>query len=321
MASTQVGEIAEVAAADVTSGSAARNAAQDALRRNGVVIVRSAVEPALLADLHTMVTESHSRFLRGEIHNYSLGEETATVVPDIWQDAFTEPRPLQGYRKWNVAGADRRVIPLVDVSPLYDVVYDFVGPDLMVTKSQLIVLPPECLDSPFLHTDAGTMADIVESMDASPVMVSVQLFLTDMPDPAMGNFTCVPGSHRTRFPWSPENVFRSQLGETPLGGDIPPEVRRQVLVKAGDAAVFIHSLWHGVTPNTSNRARKSVILSYSKSFVRPYDYRDTPELVREYGTARQRLLFGDLGGWAWRPGCFYHLPQDHLLALRPDGRA
>lgn len=307
-----------IAAVDVAeSGRDGITAAVDLLRTDGVVVLRRAVDPALLGSLGDMVGDWHDRFLAGDIHNYSLGEETATRIPDIWQDAYTEPRDLQGFRKWNVAETDKRIIPLVDCDPLYNVVHGFIGPDLTVTKSQMIVLPPGCLDSPFLHTDAGAMADIVESMDASPVMVSAQVFLTDLPKPGMGNFTCVPGSHKVRYPWSPDNPTRSQLGG-PLGQDIPMDVRRQVLVKAGDIAVFIHSLWHGVTTNASPDPRRSVILSYAKSFVRPYDYQTTPAAVLEHGTPRQRLLFGDLGAWGWRPGCFYHYPDDYLKTLEPD---
>lgn len=309
---------ADIAEVDVAvSGREGIAAAVESLRSDGVVILRRAVDPALLTDLNDMVLEWYERFLTGEVHNYSLGEETATRIPDIWQDAFTEPRELQGFRKWNVAGLDPRVIPLVDSDPLYSVVHGFIGPDLSITKTQMIVLPPSCLDSPFLHTDAGALADIVESMDASPVMVSAQVFLTDLPKPGMGNFTCVPGSHKKRYPWSPDNPMRSQLGG-PLGQDIPMDIRRQVLVQAGDIAVFIHSLWHGVTNNASSDPRRSVILSYAKSFVRPYDYDVTPDAVLRNGSPRQRLLFSDLGSWAWRPGCFYHYPEDYLKTLAPD---
>lgn len=292
-------------------------AAVESLRADGVVILRRAVDPSLLTSLNEMVAGWHERFLAGDVQNYSLGEETATIIPEIWEDAFTEPRELQGFRKWNVATLDRRILPLIDAEPLYDVIHRFIGPDLMVSKTQMIVLPPDCLDSPFLHTDAGAMADIVESMEASPVMVSAQVFLTDLPEPGMGNFTCVPGSHQRRYPWSPDNPTRSQIGG-PLGQDIPTDIRRQVLARAGDIAVFIHSLWHGVTTNTSPSPRRSVILSYAKPFVRPYDYERTPQTVLEHGSPRQRLLFGDLGGWAWRPGCYYHLPQDYLKTLAPS---
>lgn len=293
-------------------------AAVEALRQDGVVTLRQAIRQPLLGELHAMVSDWHGLFLDGQVQNYSLGEETATIIPDLWQDAFTEPRERQGFRKWNVASLDNRILPLVDLSPLYDVVHAFVGPDLMVTKTQMIVVPTGCLDSPFLHTDAGSMADIVESMTASPLMVSAQIFLSDLPEPGMGNFTCVPGSHQQRFLWSPDNPTRSQLTTTPLGTSIPTEIRRQLLVAAGDVVIFLHSLWHGVTTNSSPSNRLSVILSYAKTFVRPYDYETTPRPVLDFGTRRQRLLFGDLGGWSWRPGCFYHIPDDYLTDLLPD---
>jgi hypothetical protein len=318
MVDVPAGGIADVDVA--VSGRDGIAAAVESLRSDGVVILRRAVDPALLASVNGMVVDWYDRFLNSEVHNYSLGEESATRIPDIWQDAFTEPRELQGFRKWNVAGLDSRIIPLVDSDPLYSVIHGFVGPDLSVTKTQMLVLPSGCLDSPFLHTDAGSLADIVESTDASPVMVSAQVFLTDLPDSGMGNFTCVPGSHKKRYPWSPDNPTRSQLGG-PLGQDIPMDIRRQVTVRAGDIAVFIHSLWHGATSNTSAQARRSVILSYAKSFVRPYDYESTPEPVLQHGTPRQRILFGDLGSWAYRPGCFYHYPEDYLKTLAPDPAA
>ena len=313
MMQVPVSDIAEI---DAQAPGRDLAAAAELLRTDGVVILRRAVAPALLGSLQEMVSDWHGRFLAGDVENYSLGEETATVIPEIWQDAFTEPRELQGFRKWNVAGLDERLIPLVDADPLYDVVHSFMGPDLMVTKTQMIVLPPDCLDSPFLHTDAGGMADIVESTTASPLMVSAQVFLTDLPEPGMGNFTCVPGSHLRRYPWSADNPRRSQI-DGPLGQDIPLDIRRQVLARAGDVAVFIHSLWHGVTNNVSSRPRRSVILSYAKPFVRPYDYESTPATVLQHGSPRQRLLFGDLGGWAWRPGCFYHLPAGYMDTLEP----
>lgn len=306
-----------VATLDCTHENAIARAVE-ALRLDGVVLLQQAIANPLLGDLQAMVDEWYSRFLAGNVQNYSLGDETATIVPELWADAFTKPRDVQSFRKWNVAALDHRIVPLVDSTPLYDVVYSFIGPDLMVTKTQMIVVPTHCRDSPYLHTDAGSMSDVIESMDASPLMVSAQLFLSDLPAKDMGNFTCVPGSHTKRFPWDNDNPDRSQLVTSPLGCSVPIEQRHQVLVRGGDIVLFSHALWHGVSVNKSFHDRKSVILSYAKSFVRPYDYEHIPQPVLERGSLRQRLLFGDLGGWAWRPGCYYHIPRDYLDALRSD---
>src|SRR5262249_46291624 len=111
MVRVPVVDITEVNAG--ASGQEAIDSAVKSLRRDGVVILRQALEPNLLDSLTEMVTNWHERFLSGEVQNYSLGEETATVIPEIWEDTFTEPRELQGFRKWNIAGMDERILPLV----------------------------------------------------------------------------------------------------------------------------------------------------------------------------------------------------------------
>lgn len=277
------------------------------LRTDGVVLLRGALQPEAVRHYADAVSDHHRRFLDGEIQNYSLDDETATEIPELWEDTFTQPRELQSLRKWNVVGIDERFLPLVDASPHFDLMLALLGSQLTVTKTQFLVVPSSCIESPYLHTDAGSMADIVPSRDSAPLMCSVQFFLTDLEDDMMGNFTCVPGSHAHRFPWEEDNAERSQIRVgKPQGKDIPLNERVQVRARAGDAVVFLHSLWHGVSENRSAVDRKSIILSYARSFVRAYDYEQCPENVVRYGTERQRRLFGDLGGWAYRPGCFYH---------------
>ena len=236
----------------------------------------------------------------------------------MWEDTYTKPRELQSLRKWNAVGLDARFIPLVDASPHYELMVALFGTQLTVTKTQFLVVPSGCIESPYLHTDAGSMADVIPTEDSAPVMCSIQFFLTDLDQPMMGNFTCVPGSHRIRFPWEDDNEEHSQIRVgRPQGGDIPQDDRVQVQVRAGDAAVFLHSLWHGVSANESPSDRKSIIYSYARSFVRAYDYEQPPPLVTQHGTERQRRLFGDLGGWAYRPGCFYHFSDTIRATLAP----
>lgn len=294
------------------------SAAVAALRRDGVIVLRGALSQEDVAHFRDVVSDYHHQFLAGEIQNYSLDDETATELPDVWEDTFTKPRELQSLRKWNVAGLDARFIPLVDASPHYELMVALLGTQLTVTKTQFLVVPSGCIESPYLHTDAGSMADVVPSDDSAPIMASIQFFLTNLDQPMMSNFTCVPGSHRLRFPWEDDNEEHSQIRVgRPQGGDIPQQDRVQIQVEAGDAAVFLHSLWHGVSPNESQSDRKSIIYSYARSFVRAYDYERPPPLVVEQGTMRQRRLFGDLGGWSYRPGCFYHYSDAIRAALAP----
>jgi len=288
------------------------------LRTDGVVILRGLLDPATVERFAGIIDDWHARFLAGEIQNYSLDDETATEMPDMWVRATAAPRPLQSLRKWNAVGLDASFLDLVDGPGHYDVMTALLGSDLAVTKTQFLVVPADCVESPYLHTDAGSMADVVPSRDSAPVMCSIQFFLSPLTEESMGNFTCVPGSHLHQFPWTSDNPEHTQLRvAAPQGQDIDESARVQVCVEPGDAALFLHSLWHGVAENTSRTHRRSMIFSYARSFVRPYDYETTPATVLEAGTERQRRLFGDLGGWSFRPGCFYHYSDGIRATLRP----
>ena len=93
----------------------------------------------------------------------------------------------------------------------------------------------------------------------------------------------MPGSHNRTFP---ETGVKD-------GPYIPEAV--QLRVKAGDAAVFPHALWHGVASNRSEQPRKTLIYCYSHQCFRPFDYeKASPELL-ERCTPRQRRLIGDIG--------------------------
>lgn len=281
--------------------------AVSALRNSGIVLVRRALDPDRVAEYQSIVGNWHERFLNGEIQNYSLDDETATELPDVWRSTYEVPRDLQSLRKWNAVGIDGRFLDLVDRGVHYDIMVGLLGTQMSVTKTQFLVVPSKCVEAAYLHTDAGSMSDIFLGTGSEPIMCSVQFFLTPLNEPNMGNFTCVPGTHVQRFPWPEDNDDHSQIRlNKPLGGDIPADARLQVIAEPGDAVFFQHSLWHGVSDNTSAADRRSIIYSYARSFVRPYDYDVTPQTVLENGTERQRRLFGDLGAWAFRPGCNYH---------------
>ncbi|MEV6235076.1 phytanoyl-CoA dioxygenase family protein [Saccharopolyspora shandongensis] len=296
--------------------------ALSALHRDGAVVISGALAPETVNKLSRAIGVWHEKFLRGEIQNYSLDDETATDFPDAWAGAFTTPPASQTLRKWNAVQLEPSLLDLVDAAPHYELMVALFGAQLSVTKTQFIVVPSSCLETPYLHTDAGSMADIVLSPDSAPLMCSIQFFLTPLKTENMGNFTCVPRSHRTAFPWPEDDEGQHsqiRIGKPPLGQDIDAARRFQVRVDSGDAVIFFHSLWHGVSSNNSATDRRSIIFSYAKSFVRPYDYVETPDVVRERGSERQRLLFSDLGSWSFRPGCNYHY-SDRLRSVLQTAR-
>ena len=126
--------------------------------------------------------------------------------------------------------------------------------------------------------------------------MKIHYFLTDLERPDSGNFTVVPGSHNRTFP---ETGVKD-------GPYIPEAV--QLCVKAGDAAVFPHALWHGVVANRSEQARKTLIYCYSHQCFRPFDYEKASAELMERCTPRQRRLIGDIGDW--KPGSYFYSPGD-----------
>jgi hypothetical protein len=175
---------------------------------------------------------------------------------------------------------------LIDHPTTFDLIVDLVGPHLQLYISVFTVRPPNPNARGFLHTDGGeAMQGIRVTEDSRPLQAKVHYFLTDVPTEFHGNFTVVPGSHRRVADW-PE-------GYEPAPAEI--EGTRQIIIRAGDAVVFSHQLWHGAVANRSSVTRKTVTYGYSQLFMRPADYVRPSEGLRAAATPRQRRLLGDLG--------------------------
>lgn len=150
-----------------------------------------------------------------------------------------------------------------------------------------------------LHPDGRqAMQRIRIDKNSLPLHIKIQYFLTPFAAPEHGNFTIIPGSHHRTFP-------AAQFGNT----ESPHNAEAvQLCVKAGDAAVFPHALWHGAASDRSSYACKTLIYCYNHHCFRAYDYKEpSPELL-ERCTPRQRRLLGDIG--EWQPGSYFYSPSD-----------
>lgn len=209
------------------------------------------------------------------------------------------------FDKRNVMEDNDIFVNLMDHPVMFPVVRELLGDFIQLSMSEVIVRPPNPKDKGYLHTDGGqAMRTIRVSQSSAPLQVKIHYFLTDLENPDSGNFTVVPGSHNRTFP------------ETGVedGAYIPEAV--QLCVKAGDAAVFPHALWHGVVGNRSEHARKTLIYCYSHQCFRPFDYeKASPELMARC-TPRQRRLIGDIG--EWKPGSYFYSPGDQVEVI--DGK-
>ncbi len=83
----------------------------------------------------------------------------------------------------------------------------------------------------------------------------VAVFLSDVPDDEMGNFTVWPGTHRAY-----EKYFQTHGVESFLKGTPPIDLPEPVPIRAraGDAVLCHYQLGHGVAPNFSSQIRYAV---------------------------------------------------------------
>lgn len=135
------------------------------------------------------------------------------------------------------------------------------------------------------HTDAGpSLGQIHVTEDSLPINLKVQFFLTDIPTEDSANFCVVPGSHR---------MVLTPPGERGPGW---PVGDMQLLVRAGDVAIFPNTLWHGVASNQQvDNLRRSLTFRYGQMWSRPYDYQVCPPSVIDRLSPRRRRLLGDMG--------------------------
>jgi len=196
-------------------------------------------------------------------------------------------------------------IELMDHPATFDLVLDLMGPYILLSMAQGFVRPPNPDFKGYIHTDGGNALRRIRVTETSwPLQVKIQYFLTDVTRPNSGNFMLFPGSHYRPFP----------EGEDPISVDTPGAI--QLSVKAGDAAVFSHSLWHGVAPNLNNKVRKSLIYCYTQMFIRPFDFNGQPPEILERCTPRQRRLLSDLR----HPTENYYAPKDQEKIMEGTSR-
>ncbi|GHO87798.1 phytanoyl-CoA dioxygenase family protein [Dictyobacter formicarum] len=86
------------------------------------------------------------------------------------------------------------------------------------------------------------------------------VFLSDIPQSFMGNFTVWPGTHRLY-----EQYFRTHTPQSLLQGmpDTPLPEPQQVTARAGDAVLVHYQLAHSIAANTSPFIRYGIFFRLS----------------------------------------------------------
>ena len=215
----------------------------------------------------------------------------------------SDEKSQKGMDRRNVMEDSDVFVELIDFPSTFHLMLDLLGPNIQLSMSEVVVRPPIPGFKGYIHTDGGQAMRRIRVTETSwPLQLKIQYFLTDLRKPNCGNFVVFPGSHLRPFP----------EGENPVSVETPGAV--QLCVRAGDAAVFSHSLWHGAGPNLSRRARKTLIYCYSQMCFRPFDFeKPTPGLLKRC-SPRQRRLLGDTGR-EWRHGAYFYAPPDQVKIM------
>ena len=231
-------------------------------------------------------------------------ENLTAVVDKMYEEHLQQPdvKPEAGLDKRNVMEDHDIFVDLMDHPATFPIVLELMSPYIHLSMSEVIVRPTDPEGKGLLHTDGGqAMRQIRVSESSLPFQIKFQYFLTDLPEPDMGNFTVVPGSHNRLFP---DGGFEE--------GPYIPEAL-PLCVEAGDMAIFPHAMWHGFVANRSDKPRKTLIYCYVHQCMRAFDFeKPSPELL-ERCTPRQRRLVGDIGDW--KAGSYFYSPPDQVEVM------
>lgn len=235
---------------------------------------------------------------RDDLPRGHYGRVAQAINPD--PDSFMDRRDILPYHQ--------AFIDLIDRAPVFDLVVDIMGPNILFSMSQAIVRASGDGFEGFTHTDGGEGQREVRVTETSrPIALKALYLLSDVEGRDAGNFTVFPGSHGRPFPFE---------RTPPLGPQSPGAVHLEG--RAGDCFLFSHALWHGPAPNRSGRARKTLLYNYCQMFVRAYDFETVPALAQR-ASPRQRRLLGDLG-YDFRPGSYFYVPDDQEAVIRGTPR-
>jgi len=174
-----------------------------------------------------------------------------------------DPNELTKYRAQSYCpglGADPVITDLYDVTPIRSVAESFIGEGKIhpVNSGQIALrfpsLDPPAAPRPHLDGMYSPTNGVKEGTIANFTAL-VGVFLSDVPEPYMGNFTYWPGTHRLY-----EAYFREHSPQSLLDGmpkvDLP--VPEQFTGQAGDAALVHYQIAHGIAGNASPNVRYGI---------------------------------------------------------------
>ncbi|MEM7537301.1 MAG: phytanoyl-CoA dioxygenase family protein [Chloroflexota bacterium] len=154
----------------------------------------------------------------------------------------------------NFVELDPILSSLIDHPRHVGYVYDVYGEQLKLQLSEMFLRTPSGGRNNKWHPDGARALPYGIFSPILPLQIKIGYWLTDLTSPKMGNFVCMPGSHRQQY-FPGYDTHES----------LPNEKILQV--RPGAMTIMHGGIWHRVEANESDITRKNLFLAYCPSWV------------------------------------------------------
>ena len=205
-------------------------------------------------------------------------DQVAALSEAIDRLAAADPRhdPAKHFSRQNIVEHDPAFAALIDHPRHIGFAYDLYGELTKLHLSNCMLRPRGGWHN-LWHPDGARALPYQVFAPRLPLQTKVSYWLTDVPEPRMGNLVVMPGSHRDQY-FDSYDTHESVPGEYIF------------CPKAGTMTIMNASLWHRVEPNESDVVRKNVFLTYSPAWLVSEDRHTNDSEWLETLTREQRIL-------------------------------
>ena len=214
-----------------------------------------------------------------EIEDALSEAEVDSYIDAINAVAEADPKYTTGdtYGIENIVERHPLLANLIDHPRHVGYAYDLYGELLKLHQSQVFLRPPGMKRFNIWHPDGTRALPYGVFSPELPLQIKIGYWLTDLPNPKMGNLVVLPGSHRKQY-MDAYDTHESIEGEHILQ------------VKKGTMTVMHSSIWHRVEPNEQDVTRYNIFLAYCPSWITAADrIQSDPEWLKTLNR-EQRII-------------------------------
>ncbi|MBV9469643.1 MAG: phytanoyl-CoA dioxygenase family protein [Abitibacteriaceae bacterium] len=187
-------------------------------------------------------------------------EEVGRYLEAIDRCIADDPKfaPDKFYARENIVELDRVFTALIDHPRHVGFVYDFYGELLKLHISQFFIRPHGGTYN-LWHPDGARAVPYGVFAPHLPLQIKIGLWLTDLPQPKMGNIVIRPRSQHEQY-----------FEHYDTSNSVPDE--KVLCLRRGTMTLLNCNVWHRVEPNESDVVRKNIFLAYCPSWVVAADH-------------------------------------------------